>query len=212
MSERKRPIDVTTLDLEQTDGEAVSLREHFSTTFPKDPDGAVEHLRRQVFEGRSRQAAAEVLLPYAVKAPYAQQNLVCAALLELATPNDLINAALAACGQNDDTRLLEEAAGLLAHYGRAAWPVLVQLARSGRSECRYFVAAIAGFAGVAEGDKIEVLAELARNPDIGVRREVVELLEAGCLPNAGPVWEVLAQDRASEIASIATDHLAVLGE
>jgi hypothetical protein len=190
--------------------ETAALRELFSKTFPPDPEGAVDHLRQQVSWGSSRQAAAEVLLPYAVKAPYAQQNLVCAALLELATPGDLINAALAAYGRNDDPRLLQEAAGLLEHYGPAAWPALARLAGSARSECRYFVAAIAGLAGVAEGDKKQALAELARNPDVGVRREVVEMLEGGCLSNAGAVWEVLAHDRDEGISGIATDHLAVL--
>ncbi|MCI0458311.1 MAG: hypothetical protein L0Z62_15210 [Gemmataceae bacterium] len=192
--------------------ETVALGELFSRTFADDPEGAVGHLRQQVRWGSSRQAAAEVLLPYAVKAPYPQQNLVCSALLELATPKDLINAALAAYGRNEDPRLLQQAADLLEQYGPAAWPALGQLAGSDSPECRYFVAAIANFPGVTEEAKQEALTELARNPDVRVRREVVEVLEGGCLPNAGPLWEGLAHDRDGEIASIATGHLSVLRE
>ncbi len=184
----------------------VALGELFSRAFPEDPEGAIDYLRQQVHRGSSRQAAAEVLLPYTVKASYAQQNLVCAALLELATPEDLIHAALVAYGRNEDPRLLQEAAGLLERSGPAAWPALAGLAASEKPECRYFVAAIAGLAGVAEEDRQQALVELAHNADVSVRHEVVEILEGGCLSNAGPVWEVLAHDRDEQIASIASDQ------
>jgi hypothetical protein len=183
----------------------------FARDFAATPEQAVNDLARDTIEGIVRaEETAAILLPYLVKASYGQQNLVSAALLGLATPDDLINAALAGYARDEDPRLLQEAAGLLQHYGRAAWPALAQLASSERSECRYFVDAIAGFTRVAEDDKQRALADLARNPDIDVRREVVEMLGSGCLVNAGPVWEVLAHDRDEEISSCALDHLAVL--
>jgi hypothetical protein len=192
------------------EAETVALRGVFSKTFPKDPEGAVDWLTDQVRLGSSRQAAAEVLLPYTVKAPYPQQNLVYAALLELATADDLVDAAFAAHGRNDDPRLLEEAAVVLGQFGHGAWPTLARLARSEKPECRYFLPAIVGLAGVPEGDKAKALADLARHPDVAVRREVLEALESGSLPNAASAWEALARDRDREIAGIATDHLDVL--
>jgi hypothetical protein len=62
--------------IQPADLQTVALREQFSKVFPDNPEGAVDLLRKQVSWGGSRQAAAEVLLPYVVKAAYAQQNFV----------------------------------------------------------------------------------------------------------------------------------------
>jgi hypothetical protein len=190
--------------------EAVALRALFSKTFPQDPEGAVDWLTKQVSWGSSRRAAAEVLLPYAVKASYAQQSLVCPALLELATPDDLIHAALAAYGRDDDPRLLKSAAAFLEHYDTGvAWPALERLARSGRPECRYFVGTIAEM-GVSTGARQQALAALARNPDVDTRREVLETLEGGWPADPLPVWRVLAEDPDRAIRDLAQDRLASL--
>src|SRR5438876_1011282 len=62
-----RDVPATT---EPGEVEAVALRELFAKTFPTDPEGAVDLLRRQVWWGSSRQAAVEVLLPYLAGAGY----------------------------------------------------------------------------------------------------------------------------------------------
>jgi hypothetical protein len=149
-------------------------------------------------------------LPYAVKASYAQQNLIWTALRELATPDDLINAALACYRRNDDPRLLKIAASLLELYEPpAAWPALERLARSGRPECRYFVGMI-GEKGMGAEATQRALEALARNPDLDTRWQVVEALEGASLADPLLIWRVLAEDPDQTICDLARDRLPSL--
>ena len=193
------------------EGETAALREQFSKAFSEDPEGAVNYLRQQVFGGSSPQAAAEVLLPYTVKASYAQKNLVCPALLELATPDDLINAAFAGYGRNADTRLLQSAASLMEHYdAKVAWPALDRLVRSGRPECRYFVGTIIHWPGVPEEQKREAMTALAGHPNAGTRQELLDETDRVSASDAVLVWRLLAHDPDSNIRTVAGERLAEL--
>jgi hypothetical protein len=187
--------------------ETAALREQFSRRFSTDPEGAIGWLKKQVSEGISQQPVPEVLLPYLANAGYGRQNLLISALQSIARPHELIQAALAVNQRTADREMLLATAGLLEHYGSAAWPALTELARSRRPECRYFVRQIADCDGIPDEQRQQALATLATTPDLDTRWEIIELLDGGWLSNPDPVWQVLRDDPDDRIKDIARDRL-----
>jgi hypothetical protein len=89
----------------------------FERRFGEDPISAVHGLTRDVLRQDVPAAeAAGLLLPYLVKASYAQRNLVFNALMDFAKPQDLLCAALAVQERGGDRRILGIVADLLEHY------------------------------------------------------------------------------------------------
>jgi hypothetical protein len=183
----------------------------FAERFRQGPEEAIDWLRQTVRATASPgQDSAAVLLPYLANASYAQQNLVFAALRELATPQEVLGAALAAARPGEGAGLLKPAAAVLEALGQASWPALQQLADSGRPEYRYFVATIATFPEVSEEARRQALLGLTHNPDLDTRREVLEALEGGALAEPRSVWQALARDEDEEIRDLAATRLASL--
>jgi hypothetical protein len=187
--------------------ETVALRVLFSKTYSKDPQGTIDLLIQQVSRGSSRQAATEVILPYLARAGYGRQNMLIAALQAFASPSELIRAALAVNQVRPDREMLQATAGLLEHYGSKAWQALVDLARSGRSECRFFTRQIAECDDIPVEQRRDAITALAANPDLDTRWEVVELLDGGWLSDPNPVWQVLRDDPDERIKTIARARL-----
>jgi hypothetical protein len=186
---------------------------HFLRAFRANPEQAVEALLLEVTaKNLPPEQAAAILLPYLVKASYAQQSLVAGALELVATPEQILTAAVALYERSRDPRLLSTADQLLASYGSASWPALKSLCGSMRPECRYFVNTVATLDQISGDERREALLLLARNPDLETRQEVLTALEMEVLAEPLPVWEILAQDRDGSIAAIAAGRVAVLAE
>jgi hypothetical protein len=181
----------------------------FLRAFVTNPEQAVQELLGDVAaKKRHPEQVATLLLPYLVKASYAQQSLVAGALEQVATPEQVLNAALALYERNRDPRLLSTADQLLASYGSASWPALKRLCGSMRPECRHFVNTVATLDQVSEDERREALLLLARNPDLDTQEQVLAALEMEVLSEPLPVWKILAQDRNGSIAAIAADWIA----
>lgn len=186
-------------------------RSAFARRFRDDAISAVKRLTQDVVRRRvAAEEAASLLLPYLVKSSYAQRNLVCNALIEFATPQDLLFAALAVHERDRDPRVLQIAAELLEHDGAEATPVLTRLARSGRSECRYFVGTIINLPGLPEEQKREALRALARHPDVGTRQELLDEADRASARDAALVCRLLTHDADKNIRAAAGQRLAEL--
>jgi hypothetical protein len=184
-------------------------RAAFAGRFRDDPVSAVNGLTREVLLRRvEAEEAAGLLLPYLVRASYAQRNLVFNALMELATPQDLLFASLAVYERERDPRVLKTAAQLLEHCGDEAAPVLVRLARSGRQECRYFVSTILNLE--PEGGRRKALLALAEHPDPRTRRELLDEADRASPEVAALVCRALARDPEADIRESAREKLAFL--
>jgi len=184
----------------------------FAQDFTKSPLEAVASLVQNTLERAvSAGEAIAILLPYLVKSSYAQQNLVIQALDQIASPEEILNAALALYDQTQDPRLLATADQLLGNRGAASWPALKSLCGSGSAQCRYFVSTIAELEGISEVERRDALTKLARNPDLDTRREVLPFLDGGVLSDPLPVWQVFAGDPDEDIATLAADRIALPG-
>jgi hypothetical protein len=181
----------------------------FLHSFVVDPEQAVRNLRQNVAAEKVRpEQAAAILLPYLVKASYAQQNLIVGALEQIATPDQILLAALDLYKRADDPRLLSTANELLANRGIASWPALKRFCATNHPACRYFVATVATLEGISEEERRRALLSLARNPDVDTRRELLAYLDGGALIDTLPVWEVLATDPNQDIAALAVERTA----
>jgi hypothetical protein len=65
----------------------------------------------------------------------------------------------------------------LPEYGSEAWLALCWIARSGFSDCEYFVDLIAAIPGIRRSEKITVLVELVTTGNMDVKWAVVGALE-----------------------------------
>ncbi len=184
----------------------------FADAFQKAPLDAVATLVKNT---RGHAVSAEettaILLPYLVRASYAQQNLVVGALEQIANPEQILNAALALYAETRDPRLLSTADHLLANRGAASWPALKSLCKRAAPECRFFVRTIAEIEGISNEERREALTMLAHNPDLDTRRELLALLDGDVLADPLSVWQVLAKDPDEDVASLAADRIALLG-
>ncbi len=184
----------------------------FTAAFVKAPLEAVATIVQNAHgQAVTAEEGAAILLPYLIKASYAQQNLVVGALEQIAKPEQILNAALALYDQTQDPRILSTADQLLANHGDVSWPALRGLCQRATAECRFFVRTIAEMEGVSAEERRDVLMLLARNPDLDTRREVLSLLDGGVLSEQLADWQVLAEDPNEEIATLAADRLAALG-
>jgi hypothetical protein len=181
----------------------------FLRSFMVNPEQAVSNLRQDVAAEKVRpEQAAAILMPYLVKASYAQQNLIVGALEQIATPDQILLAALDLYKRTDDPRILFTADELLANRGNASWPALKRFCATNHPACRYFVATVATLEGVSEEERCRALVSLARNPDVDTRRELLAYLDGGALIDSLPVWEVLARDQNQDIAALAVERTA----
>ncbi len=202
----REPAPDTTTSFEKG---RVDWQAAFQQRFRDDPLAAVTELVRDVLVRPERaEEAAGLLLPYLVRSSYAQRNLVFNALMDLATPQDLLFAALSAAARSRDPRLLQTAAELLEHYGEDAYPVLRRLARSGRLECRYFVSTI--FHMEAAGPRRDALLALTEHPDSLTRQELLEETDRASPADAAFVCRRLASDPDERIQEAAREKLAYL--
>jgi hypothetical protein len=182
----------------------------FLRDFTEDPERAVETLARDVGKTVHPQTATAILLPYLVKASYAQQNLIAGALERIATPEHILDSALALFDQGGDPRILATADQLLANRGAASWPALLTLCLSNLPACRSFAWTVGNLGGVPEESRREALVLLARNPDLDTRLEVVALLDGGALDDPLPVWRILLHDSDDTIAVQASNRVESL--
>jgi hypothetical protein len=154
------------------------------------------------------QSAASILLPYLVKASYAQRNLIFNALMMWARPEDLLFAALFLHERDKDFRVLHLAGQLLEHYGAESAPVLTRLCASGRPECEYFVGAVFKLAWPTEDQKQAALAALARHSDPRTRQELLDEVDRGSDQDAVLVCRLLLSDPDPGIRRTAEERLA----
>jgi hypothetical protein len=193
------------------DVDRANLRQFFAQQFRIDPKGALSWIKGEVLGARlAGEEGAELLLPYLVDASYAQENLVHPCIHEIATPPDILRAALTAYDHTADPRLLEVTAGLLTDCTTEAWPTLAGLAHSRRPECRYFVEGIAGLKGVCPKERRQALLDLAHNPDPATRWELLEVVDRLAPEDAPAVWRILAGAVETDIRAAAEERLAAV--
>jgi hypothetical protein len=197
-----------TRDIGKDDSEQ---RSSFTRSFREEPEFAVEQLTEDVlFRHTDAQSAAGILLPYLVKASYAQRNLVYNALMTWAQPEDLLFAALLLYETDHDLRVLQLAGQLLEHYGADAASVLTRLCASGRSECKHFVGTVFKFAWPSQEQKQRALVTLARHPDRQTRQQLLDEVDRGSDEDAALVCRLLVSDLDLGIRRAVEERLAGL--
>jgi hypothetical protein len=170
---------------------------------------AVAALTQNVLLRRANaEVAAGLLLPYLIKASYAQQNLVFSAFMDFATPQDILFAALAVAKHDRDSRALLVAAELLEHYGAEADPILTRLARSGKPECRYFVRMILSMEERERRE--EAIAALAQRGHLDTRRELLDETDRSADEIAVIVCRLLMNDPDERIRELSREKLISL--
>ena len=156
----------------------------FAEAFEKNARAALSRLVWQIvgsdpsaIRGEERLRAVRLIFQQIIDAtPYAQR-MGTLALLNFAEPAEILSVAISEHDVYGYEGRLLMAANLLDLFGTRSWPVLRELAKSGRPECEFFVSTIASFRGVPEEERLSALADLACNPHRGTRRRVLELLE-----------------------------------
>jgi hypothetical protein len=205
------PTELSWGDQTATAADDLSLGDDFPAAFRTDPEGAVERLVQQV-DGQlgGGLAAAKVLLPYLIRASYAQQNLFLDAVLRTSSPEEVLRAALTLCQGTAGEVVLEAAAGVLEHYGERSWPVLARLAATRDPRCRHFVRAI-GYVPTADPQaKIDALVSLAKNPDLDTRWLASAVAEDVSPEAAAAVWRALCTDPDEQLRTTAQAQVAPL--
>jgi HEAT repeats len=132
------------------------------------------------------------LFPMMLKGTPARTRLVYETLRKFAEPQDVLINSLLLHLRRGDAEPLVIGAGLLEDLGAVSWPVLAAFARTGRPECAYFVATIAGLQNVDVKKRLEVLEILARSEDSELRWRIYEALGDFSLDDAVPALSVLA--------------------
>jgi len=95
----------------------------------------------------------------------------------IARPEEVAEIAVNQYRTLGNERRLAIAASLLREYGSEAWPALCWIARSGLSDCEYFVDLVATIPGVRRSEKIDLLVELVATGNMDVKWGVVGALE-----------------------------------
>jgi hypothetical protein len=172
----------------------------FEEDYPSDPDRAISRLVEQLAHWEAGAAfavspveVAVLLLKHLPKASYGRQNLLIAALTASVCSLDVVKASVMLSSTSPGPEILKATAGLLEHYGKAAWSALQWLVSNDRWECRYFIQQIAACDGVSENIRLKAIARLAYNPDPETRSEVADLLESDSLSDPTPVRRALAE-------------------
>jgi hypothetical protein len=117
--------------------------------------------------------AADVLFPLLFEGTVHERRCVYASILELATPDAILETALRAYRLQGYEGYLSEAASLLADFKAAAWPTIRKWARLG-VECELLVGTITTIEGIPDDERQGALMDIAQNGDENARRGVLE--------------------------------------
>ncbi len=124
-----------------------------------------------------RGSVTEKLFPMLFMGTPATQRLIYEALALVGDPQTIISHSLLQYARFGDAEPLVIGAGLLEDLGAESWPVLAAFARTGRSECAYFVPAIVRLKNVDAAARLQILEILARSEDPELRWRVYEALD-----------------------------------
>lgn len=170
------------------------------------------YLSRAVNKAISRPAArwaiTERLFPQLLTKSPAQRRMVHWALCTFAKPDEVVEIALAQYYTFGYEGRLLAAAALLRDMGQKSWPTLRALAKAPIPEVYAFVRVIASMKGIPAADRVQLLVDLARNPDHETRERVLEAWEEHRnLPNADRIREALAESGEDLVQRITVDDL-----
>jgi hypothetical protein len=122
------------------------------------------------------------------------------AVRHIARPEQVAEIAVNQYRTLGNERRLALAASLLREYGSSAWPALCWIARSGLSDCEYFVDLIATIPGVRRSEKIDVLVELLATGNMDVKWGIVGALENDAELRRPPILGALCADSDPELS------------
>jgi hypothetical protein len=131
-------------------------------------------------------------------------------LLRLGEPETLLHVALEEYHKYGNEERLALAASLLADMGARALPALRSLAQSGSPHCGMFIPVIARLHGVSVQDRLILLTALASNPNVYVRYNLLEALQALPAHETVPLLQTLSRDADDDIADQARAYLESL--
>jgi len=139
------------------------------------------------------------LMSMLVTSPSRHINSLLAEICQSSTPSIVLNVALREYSRTWRKEYLEHAAAVLERFGASAWPVLLAFAYSRRPECFFFVQTIISLKGAPIHERMRALCELAHNPDLDVRSQLMMALADTSFELRQKVLEVFATDPDSEI-------------
>ena len=134
--------------------------------------------------------AADILFAFLFEGTVHERRCVYTSLIELATPDAILETALRAYRLQGYEGYLSEAASLLADFKADAWPTIRKWAELG-VECELLVGVITTIEGVSDNERQSTLMDIARKGDENARRRVLESIHTLPDPARKEVLQVL---------------------
>ena len=153
--------------------------------------------------------AADILFVFLFEGTAHERRRVYASLLELATPEAILETAMRAYRFQGYEGYLSEATSLLADFKAAAWPTIRKWAQVG-VECELLVGVISTIEGIADNERRDALMVIAQNGDENARRRVLESIHTLPDPARREVLQVLRgpNDPSDPVQTEAAERLA----
>ena len=161
-----------------------------------------------LFEPYSSQTDPATMIRLLAKASSRSRNKAFRSIVSRFSPSALLIATLEGYEQSGEERYLLQAVSLLESVGDTAWPALVNLSLSGRSECELFVGLIARLPGPSSRERVSAMLNLSKNPNRTVRFALFEVLSFFSDEERRQILTNLVSDTDVEILEYAKESLA----